>query len=100
MTVAPPATVTSCPSAAASTSSSVLAIPSTAPSGDRLARRCRTRASATVETAQSTGRPRASAMAVMLAIASLRTLSPIVPVMSSPPLPTGDAAPMFVPGAM
>jgi hypothetical protein len=36
----------------------------------------------------------------MLAIASLRTLSPIVPSMSSPPAPTGDAAPMFVPGAM
>ena len=36
----------------------------------------------------------------MLAIASLRTFSPMVPVMSSPPDPTGEAAPMLVPGAM
>ena len=36
----------------------------------------------------------------MLAFASFLTFSPIVPVMSSPPEPTGDAAPMFVPGAM
>ena len=34
------------------------------------------------------------------AIASLRTLSPIVPSSSSPPDPTGEAAPMLVPGAM
>ena len=45
---------------------------------------------ATVETAQSTGRPRASAIAGSFAIASLRTLSPIVPGMSSPLLLTGD----------
>ena len=55
-------------------------------------------ASSTVETAQSTSRPRASAIDRMLAIASLRTLSPIVPSSSSPPEPTGDAAPMLVPG--
>ena len=55
-------------------------------------------ASATVDTAHSTLRPRASAIAVILAIASLRTLSPSVPGMSSPSPPTGDAAPMLVPG--
>ena len=54
----------------------------------------------TVDTAQATFRPRASAMAVMLAIVSLRTFWPSVPVMSCPPDPTGDAAPMLVPGAM
>ena len=57
-------------------------------------------ASETVDTAQSTGRPRVSAIDVMLAIASFLTFSPSVPGMSSPLLPTGDAAPMFVPGAM
>ena len=41
-------------------------------------------ASATVDTAQSTGRPRASAIDVMLAIASFLTFSPSVPGMSSP----------------
>ena len=54
----------------------------------------------TVHTAQSTFRPRVSAIERMLAIASFLTFSPIVPARSSPPDPTGDAAPMFVPGAM
>ncbi len=54
-------------------------------------------ASATVETAQSTGRPRASASDVMLAIVSFRTFFPSVPSMSSPWPPTGEAAPMFGP---
>ena len=54
----------------------------------------------TVETAQATGRPRCSAIAVTFATASLRTLSPSVPSMSPPVPDTGDAAPMFVPGAM
>ena len=58
------------------------------------------RASLTVPTAQSTGRPRSSAMAVMDAMASFMTLSPSVPSMSSPWPPTGVAAPMFVPGAI
>ena len=57
-------------------------------------------ASETVDTAQATGRPRASAIAVMLAIASFFTFSPSVPGMSWPLLSTGEAAPMFVPGAM
>ena len=57
-------------------------------------------ASETVDTAQSTGRPRASAIDVMLAMASFLTFSPRVPGMSSPLLPTGEAAPMLVPGAM
>ena len=57
-------------------------------------------ASRTAETAQSTLRWRASAIAVILAIASFRTLSPSVPLMSSPWPPTGEAAPMLVPGAI
>jgi hypothetical protein len=36
----------------------------------------------------------------MFAIASFLTFTPRVPGMSSPPLPIGLAAPMFVPGAM
>ena len=43
---------------------------------------------------------RNDAVANVTAIASLRTLSPSVPSMSPPVLETGDAAPMFVPGAM
>ena len=60
----------------------------------------RRRRISTVEIAQSTFRPRASAIERMFAMASFFTFSPMVPVMSSPPEPTGDAAPMFVPGAM
>ena len=67
---------------------------------DRLGWRCTTSPPSTVDTAQSTGRPRASAIEVMLAIASFLTFSPSVPGMSSPLLPTGDAAPMLVPGDM
>ena len=59
-----------------------------------------TRAPDTVETAQSTLRPRSSAIAVIFAIASFMTFSPIVPPMSSPWPLTGDAAPMLVPGAI
>ncbi len=51
-------------------------------------------------TAQSTGRPRSSAMAVMDAMVSFMTLSPSVPSMSAPWPPTGVAAPMLVAGAI
>ncbi len=54
----------------------------------------------TVVTAQSMGRPRASAMDEMFLIASFLTFSPSVPGMSDPSPDTGDAAPMLVPGAM
>ena len=74
-------------------------MPSTAPTATASSADDET-ALSTVETAQSTSRPRVSAIDLMLAIASLRTFSPIVPVMSSPPDPTGEAAPMLVPGAM
>ena len=99
MTCSPPPTVTVRPSAAASTSSNVVAIPSTAPAstaslaGDDFASR-------TVAIAHSALRPRVSAIDRMLAIASLSTFSPSVPSMSSPPPPTGEAAPIRVPGAM
>ena len=74
-------------------------MPSTAPTATASSADDET-ALSTVEMAQSTSRPRVSAIDLMLAIASLRTFSPIVPVMSSPPDPTGEAAPMLVPGAM
>ena len=54
----------------------------------------------TVLTAQSTFRPRTSAIERILAMASFLTFSPSVPGMSSPWPPTGDAAPISVPGAM
>ncbi len=99
-------TVTGCertstmrPSAWRRTSSTDVAIASTAPTATASLAVDET-ALSTVETAHSTSRWRASAIDRMLAIASFLTLSPIVPVSSSPPAPTGDAAPMFVPGAM
>jgi hypothetical protein len=94
-----PATSTCLPFANASTSSSVAAIPSTAPSataslaGDD-------RALSTVDTAHETLRWRSWAIAVIFAIASFLIFSPIVPPMSSPWPPTGDAAPIEVPGAI
>ena len=57
-------------------------------------------ASVTVVTGQSTGRPRAWAIEVMVETAMLRTFAPSVPVRSAPLLSTGEAAPMLVPGAM
>ena len=92
-------TSTTCPSAWRRTSSSEVAMPSTAPTATASSAEAET-AFSTVETAQSTFRPRASAIERMFFIASLRTLSPIVPSSSAPPAPTGEAAPMFVPGAM
>ena len=76
------------------TSSSVAAMPSTAPTAtaslggdDRASRDGRD---------GPVDRPwRASAIAVILAIASFRTLSPSVPGMSLPSPSTGDAAPML-----
>ena len=65
-------------------------MPSTAPAATASLGRSSDFASLTVETAQSTGRPRASAIEVMLAIASFLTFSPSVPAMSSPCSPTGD----------
>jgi hypothetical protein len=61
----------------------VEAIPSTTPS-DTASRADEERAALTVESAQSTGRWRVSAIERMNAIASLRTLSPSVPGMSCP----------------
>jgi len=94
-----PASVSCFPLAAWRISSSEPAIPSTA---WRLTASlaAELRASWTVETAQSTFRPRVSAIERMFAIASLRTFWPSVPGMSLPLESTGDAAPMFVPGAM
>src|SRR6476659_11262515 len=92
-------TWTTWPAALRRTSSSEVAMPSTAPTATASSADDET-ALSTVETAQSTSRPRVSAIDLMLAMASLRTFSPIVPVMSSPPDPTGEAAPMLVPGAM
>ncbi len=94
-----PSTVTVRPSAWRSRSSRVPALKSTAPAAQRLVDRIGRRV-ATVLTAQSTGRPRSLAMAVMDAMASFMTLAPSVPSMSWPWLPTGDAAPMLVPGAI
>ena len=71
------------PLAAASTASSEAAMPSTALAATACSADADV-ASRTVETAQSTGRPRVSAIEVMMEIAMLRTLSPSVPVMSPP----------------
>ena len=98
VTVPVPKTSTWRPSASARTSSIVAAIPSTAPASSASVAEYE-RASATVETAQSTGRPCASASARIDAIASSRTFTPIVPGMSPPLLVTGAAAPMFVRGS-
>src|SRR5439155_18485932 len=98
-TISVRATCTVFPFACRMTSSIVLAIPSTAPTetaslaGDE-------RASATVETAQSTGRWRTWAIEVTQAIASFLTFSPSVPGMSCPEESIGEAAPIRVPGAM
>ena len=95
----PPKTLTTRPLAAERTSSYVAAMPSTAciatasDAGELTAR-------STVLTAQSTFRPRTSAIERILAMASFFTFSPSVPGMSSPCPPTGDAAPISVPGAM
>ena len=95
-----PALVVTCrPCAAASTASSEAAIPSTAWAATACSAEADV-ASRTVDTAQSTLRPRVSAIEVMVEIAMLRILSPSVPGMSPPEESTGDAAPMLVPGAM
>src|SRR3954454_24270271 len=80
-------------------SSTETAMPLTAPIDTASAADVET-AFSTVDTAQSALWPRAVAIERMLAIASLLTFSPSVPVRSWPPEPTGEAAPMFVPGAM
>ena len=57
-------------------------------------------ASVIVLTARSEGRPRGSVRERISAAASSLIFFPIVFGRSSPPLPTGDAAPAFVPGAI
>ena len=94
-----PRTLTVRPWAKASTSAIVAALPSTAPRATASSA-SEERASRTVATAHSTLRPRSRAIAVIFATASLSTFSPIVPAISSPCPPTGEAAPMFVPGAI
>ena len=76
------------------------AMPSTRPSSTASRGRERGRVDGPRLTAGSTARPRASAMPVMNFTASFLTFSPSVPPMSSPWPPTGEAAPMLVPGAM
>ncbi len=95
----PAGVLTCCPCAAASTSSSVSAIPFTTPAATASVAVADV-ASWTADTDQSTFRPRAWAIEVIVAIAMLRTLAPSVPVRSAPLLSTGDAAPMLVPVAM
>ena len=92
-----PWTVTTLPFAWATTSSIVAAMPSTTPS-DTASTAEDERASLTVDAAQSTGRPRVSAIDRMKAIASFLTFSPSVPGMSWPFASIGEAAPMRVPG--
>src|SRR3954469_26039553 len=92
-------TSTTSPSALRWTSSTDTAMPLTAPIETASVADAETPFS-TVDTAQSALWPRAVAIEWMLAIASLLTFSPSVPVRSWPPEPTGEAAPMFVPGAM
>ena len=94
-----PATSTVRPSARATTSSRSLATKSTTFS--------RAASSAVMETllrtalaAHSTLRPRLCAIASLNEAVKLTIFRPIVPLMSSPPPPTGWAAPMLVPGAM
>ena len=87
------------PLAKARTSGRVAAMPSTAWSDTAWVALALT-AWRTVERAQSTLRPRVSAIDWILAAASLVTFWPSVPVMSPPLLSTGDAAPMLVPGAI
>ena len=94
-----PSITTSRPSANARTSSSDAAMPSTAPTSTASLAADET-AFSTVEIAQATFRPRSSAIARIFAIVSLKTLSRSVSGMSVPSERIGEAAPMFVPGAM
>ena len=95
-----PLILTSRPSANARTSSSVAAIPSTAPiSTASLA--AEDTASSTVDTAHSTFRPRASAMARDLGDRVIEDLVAEGPGdVAAAGRATGEAAPMFVPGAI
>ena len=98
-TTSSPPTFTVIPSACASRSSISVALISIAPAASASST-VYDRASSTAATAQSTGRPRSSAIDVIWAIVSLRTLRPRSPSMSSPCPLIGVAAPTLVAGAI